>query len=255
VVVRPVFCAALVVAIPAAAEPRVPGVLAIDRDVATVDASYEHSDHRDGLAVAPGGRLAIGDGGFLDGEVPIGWVDQIGHASLGNFTATIGLLRDGYLSAVALRLSTPTSPSAGPSATAITSLAAPRVGDPELFLAGVTSVEALADGKLALGTWRLQAEFGVAGRWELEHHSYAVLRATLGAGASVTPFLDVAGSFITRSFVFDDSAPESFVYALALATVVHTRCWELAARLEVPFDPSARADNRFLVGIELRLSP
>src|SRR5262249_22753733 len=80
------------------------------------------------------------------------------------------------------------------------SLAAPRVGDPELFLAGVTSVEALADGKLALGGWRLQAELGVAGRWELEHHSLAVLRGTLAAGVRVAPFLDVGASFVTRSY-------------------------------------------------------
>src|SRR5262249_32421193 len=130
--------------------------------------------------------------------------------------------------------------------------AAPRVADPELFLPGTTSAEALTDATLASGAWRLQAELGLAGRWQLERRAVTVARGTLAGALALAPYFDAAASVVTRAFVAGNDPSERFVHMIALGGVAHARGWDVAARLELPIDSSARVDHRFLFAIEAR---
>ena len=233
------------------------GLLALDNSAATLDADYEHSNHRDGIAVLPGGRIAIGDGGFVDGEVPFGWVDQLGKGVLGNVTATAGYHRSAIqpspqLVGLALRVSAPTGSTDGAGATVMSALANPRVGDPEPLLPGVTSVEALADWRWSSDGWWLQLETGVAGRWKPQTAFVPVLRVSIAGAIRLEPWLDLTASFITRSFMLASDPAEDFVHVLAIGAVSDVGRARIALRLEVPVDHSARIDDRFVVGVEVR---
>jgi hypothetical protein len=233
------------------------GLVALDESAATLDADYEHSNHRDGVAILPGARIAIGDGGFIDGEVPFGWVDQLGKAVLGNITATAGyhdspIQPSPQLVALALRVSAPTGSTDGPGATVMSALANPRVGDPEPLLPGVTSVEVLADWRWSSDGWWMQLEAGAAGRWKPQVPFVPVLRVSIAGAIRLEPWLDLTASFITRSFMLASDPAEDFVHTLALAAVTDLGCTRIALRLEVPVDHSARIDDRFVVGVEVR---
>jgi len=233
------------------------GLLALDDSAATLDADYEHSNQRDGIAVLPGARLAIGDSGFVDGVVPFGWVDQLGKAVLGNITATAGyhgsaIQPSPQFVALALRVSAPTGSTDGPGAAVMSALANPRVGDPEPLLPGVTSVEALADWRWSSDAWWLQLEVGAAGRWKPQTPFVPVLRVSIAGAIRLEPWLDLTASFITRSFMLASDPPEDFVHALVLGAVSDVGRARVALRLEVPVDHSARLDDRFVVGIEVR---
>jgi hypothetical protein len=230
-----------------------PGVLALGGATPFVDTDVEHATNSDAVALRLGGRLVIGDRGFLEGEAPIGWQRQANAATLGNVTFRAGVLRLGpRLAALWVRGSAPTAPEVGTGQTVAAALAAPRVADPELFLPHTSSFEGLADWRWQREASWLQLETGIAGRWRPQTNGEAVLRASVAGGVRVASWLDLAASFVTRSFVLVRDAKEDYVHALIFAIVVHRRCQQLAVRLEVPIDTSARDAERFLVGVELR---
>jgi hypothetical protein len=231
------------------------GVLAIARHSdAFADATYEHADGADAIALVPGARLRIGDVAFLEGQLPVAYGVQPNAAALGNVTITAGLLpRELRLVAVALRLGAATSPRLGGGMQAVQALALPRVADPELFLAHTTSAELVADWRWRGAASWVQAELGLAGRWQPSPAGFEpVLRATAAAGISVEPWLDLAASFVTRSYLLESHPSEDFVHTLMLGILAHHPRGEIAVRLEVPIDDSARNANRFVVGLELR---
>jgi hypothetical protein len=243
--------------IPAVAHADAVGLVHTDGSAATIDADFEHSNHRDGIVVLPGARLDVGDHGFVDGVVPFGWVDQLPHAVLGNLTVTAGyrvatMTASPSLVALALRASAPTGSTDGPGATVMNALANPRVGDPEPLLPGVTSVEVLADWRWASDAWWLQVEAGAQGRWKVQTPFVPVLRVSIAGALRLEPWLDVTASFITRSFMLANDPPEDFVHSLVLGAVTDLCRARVALRLEVPVDHSARIDSRFVVGLEVR---
>lgn len=247
--------AVLLLAREAGADPRhdveALGLLAIDsKRELFADVAFEHADGADELALVPGARLAISNTGFLEGRLPAGYGFQPGAATLGNVMVGIGILpATGRLSGIELRFTAPTSPRLGDGMTTAAALAAPRLADPELFLPHTTSAELVADWRWRGAASWIQAEGGVAGWWQPDHFT-TVLRASAAGGVRVESWLDLTASFVTRVFVRDQ--PEHFVHALILGIVAHDGRGQIAVRLEVPIDDSARDSNRFLAGIEFR---
>ena len=135
--------------------------------------------------------------------------------------------------------------------TTASALAAPRLADPELWLAHTTSAELVADWRWRGDATWVQAEVGLAGWWQLSGYS-TVARASVAGGVRVAPWLDLSASFVTRSYVFTHNPGEEFVHSLMLGMIAHNARGQLALRLEVPIDASARNSNRFVVGLELR---
>lgn len=221
------------------------------------DATSTHADGSDAIAIIPGARIAFGTYAFIDLRLPVGYGVQPEAFALGNATAAIGLLPAHHrLTAIALRFGGPTSPRMGQGMQTALALALPRNGDPELFLPHTTSVELVADWRWRGDQSWIQAEAGIAGWWEPSPVGFVpVLRATAAGGVNVESWLDLTASFITRSYVLDDRASEDFVHTLALGAIIHDGYGEhgqITLRLEVPIDASARDENRFLVGLELR---
>lgn len=60
----------------------------------------------------------------------------------------------------------------------------------------------------------------------------------------------LTASLVNRSFLLAHGAPENFTHTFALGIVAHNCRGQLALRLEVPVDRAARADDRFVVGLE-----
>jgi len=214
------------------------------------DATYEHADNSDAIALVPGGRLAIGDLGFVEGRVPLGYGLQPGAFAFGNVTLAGGLLPTHHrLVALALRISAPTSPSTGDGMMSVLALSAPRLADPELFLSHTTSAEVVADWRWRGDSSWVQVETGAAGWWQ-PGDFLPVLRATAAGGVHVEHWLELTASFVTRVRI--EHAPEHFVHSLMLGIVAHDSHGQATLRLEVPIDASARDVNRFVVGLELR---
>ena len=231
------------------------GILAIARHADVfADATYEHADGSDAIALAPGARIRVGAIGFLEGELPLGYGFQPGAGALGNVTVGGGLLPlDSHLVGLALRIAGPTSPKLGNGMATVAALATPRIADPELFLPHTTSAELVADWRWRGDASWVQAEVGVAGWWQPSPLKFLpVLRATAAGGVHVAPWLDLTASFVTRSFVLASDQPENFVHSLMLGMIGRTSRGQVAIRLEVPVDDRARNANRFVVGLELR---
>ncbi len=230
------------------------GLLGIARHrEVVIDGAYAHADGRDAIAFVPGARLAAGELWFLQGALPLGYGFQPNALALGNVTVTGGILpHDDRLVALALRISAATSPELGTGMSTVAALAAPRIADPELFLPHTTAAELVADWRWPGDHTWFQAEAGVAGWWQPDAPFATVLRASFAGGVHVDRRLDLTASFVTRSFVFVRHAPEDFVHSLILALVTHSARGQIAFRLEVPVDDSARDRNRFLAGFELR---
>jgi hypothetical protein len=226
------------------------GVLALTRSGVFGDVDYVNADASAGIALRAGGRIAVGRTGFLEGELPIGFHEQW---ILGNVTVRAGVLPRGrWLAAAALRISAPTTPTVGAGLAATTALAAPRIVDPELFVSHLTSIELVADWRWPQEITWLQLETGVAGWWRPDQPAGAVQRASIAGGVRVESWLDLTASFVTRSFVLVHDSREDFVHSLILGIIAHQRRGQIALRLEVPIDKSARDANRFLVGLEAR---
>jgi hypothetical protein len=231
------------------------GVLGVVRHAELYgDATYEHADGSDAIALVPGARIAIGDVAFLEGRIPLGYGLQPGALALGNVTVALGLLpAHQRLVALALRVAGPTSPRLGDGMTTAIALAAPRLADPELFLPHTTSAELVADWRWRGDATWVQAEVGIAGWWEPSPTRYlTVLRATAAGGVHVDRHLELTASFVTRSFLLTDKKTENFVHSLMLGVVAHDDRGQVTLRLEVPIDDSARNVNRFVVGLEFR---
>jgi hypothetical protein len=229
------------------------GVLAIARHQELfVDGSFAYADGSEAAAIAAGARLRVGQIGFVEGTLPIGWQHQSNAPALGNVMIGGGFLPEsGRLVGIALRLAVPTSPSLGTGLATATALAAPRNTDPELWLPHATTAELVADWRWRGDATWVQAEVGLAGWWMLARYE-TVVRATAAGGVRVAPWLDLTASFVTRSYVLARNPGEEFVHSLVLGIVSYNARGQLAVRLEVPIDASARNDNRYLVGLELR---
>ena len=229
------------------------GVLGIARTQEfRVDSTFAYSDGSDAVGLAAGARLGVGASGFLEGTVPVGWQKQSNALALGDVMVGAGLLPRGQrLVGIAVRLAVPTSPQVGTGLATANALAAPRLADTELWLAHATSAEVVADWRWRGNATFLQLEGGVAGRWLVDRYE-TVLRLSIAGGVRITPWLDLESSFVTRSFLATRNTGEEFIHSLILGMVAHTDRGQLAVRLEVPIDDSARNDNRFLVGLELR---
>jgi hypothetical protein len=224
------------------------GVLAIvHAQGGVVDASFAYADASETGALAAGARLAIGEHAFVEGTVPVGTGG--GATALGNVEIAGGLLpADGRLVGLAVRVAAATSPSLGAGMATSAALAAPRNADPELWLPHASSAELVADWRWRGRTSWVQLEAGIAGWW-LPARYETVLRATVAGGIAVSSWLDLTASFVTRSFLLARNTPEEFVHTLALGLIGHTGGRQLALRLEVPIDASARNADRFLVGL------
>jgi len=228
-------------------------VLPLDAAAATVEGGFQHAIGSDTVALIAGARMAVGRGGFLDVMLPIGLETPDSAATLGNATLRAGYLpRGSRLAAIALRVSAPTSPAVGAGARTANEIAVPRVADGELFLPDTTSVELLADLRWSHPTWWLQAEAGAAAWWQPERRVDGVMRLSFAGGVPVESWLELTASLVTRSFLLAHGAPENFTHTFALGIVTHNCRGQLALRLEVPIDKSARDDDRFVVGLELR---
>ena len=226
------------------------GMLGIARHTEVFgDATYEHADNSDAIALVLGGRLAIGDLGFVEGRVPLGYGQQASALAFGNVTLAGGVLPDERLVALALRISAPTSPRAGDGMMSVLALSAPRLADPELFLSHTTSAEVVADWRWRGDASWVQVEAGAAGWWQ-PGDFLPVLRGTAAGGVHVEHWLELTASFVTRVRI--EHAPEHFVHSLMLGIVAHDSHGQATLRLEVPIDDSARNVNRFVVGLELR---
>ena len=231
------------------------GVLGIVRHTElSVDATYEHADGTDSVALVPGARIPIGELAFLEGRTPLGDGRQAGALALGNVTVAVGLLpAHERLVGLALRVAGPTSPRLGDGEATAIALAQPRLADPELFLPHTTSAELVADWRWRGDATWVQAETGIAGWWEPSPIGYlTVLRVTAAGGVHVDPHIDLTASFVTRSYLLTDKKSENFVHSLMLGIVTHYARGQAILRLEVPIDDSARNVNRFVVGLELR---
>jgi hypothetical protein len=227
-------------------------VLSLRHEAGFVDTTFEHADGADAVAMVPGARLAVTRAAFLEGEVPLGWLHQGGNLALGNVTIAAGLLpRVGRLAAISVRIAAPTAPELGPGMMTAGALAKPRIVDPELFEPHQTSAELLADWRWRGAAWWLQVESGIAANWPTTGYQ-TVLRASFAGGLQVAPWLDLAATFATRSFLLAHNARENFVHTLILGIVAHVPRGQLALRLEVPIDTAARDANEFVVGVELR---
>ncbi|MEO8548469.1 MAG: hypothetical protein ABI678_00775, partial [Kofleriaceae bacterium] len=181
-------CAALLVAREARAEVDGLGVLAIESPQELFgDVAFELADGADAVALVPGARIRIGTLGFLEGRLPVGYGIQPGAAVLGNVMVGIGLLpREARLVGLALRFTGPTSPRVGDGMTTVAALAAPRLADPEVFLAHTTSAELVADWRWRGATSWVQVEGGVAGWWQPGPLGFTtVLRVTAAGGVQV----------------------------------------------------------------------
>lgn len=212
--------------------------------VARIQADYEHADASDAVAVIPALRLTFGGSGFLTLALPAGWVRQT-TTVLGDAMAQVGT-RIGAQSILALRFTAPTAPSVGDAGRAALALALPRVADPELFLPNATSLEAVADHRWDRATTWLQLEGGAMVRWDPD--AEAVARFTVAGGIAVEDWLDLSASFVTRATFHPDT--EHFVHSLVLGAVVHNPCLgQIAVRIDVPIDNSARMHNRFVAGV------
>lgn len=229
------------------------GVLAIARGQELfVDGSFAYADGSDAAALAAGARLRVGSTGFVEGTLPVGWQHQSNALALGNVMIGGGFLpTSGRLVGIALRIAVPTSPSLGTGLATATALAAPRNTDPEQWLPHATTVELVADWRWRGDATWVQAEVGLAGWWMLARYE-TVVRATAAGGVRIAPGLDLTASFVTRSYLLARNPGEEFVHSLVLGMIGHDTRGQLALRLEVPIDASARNDNRFLVGLELR---
>jgi hypothetical protein len=213
---------------------------------AQVAVDVEHADASDAVAIVPALRLAFAEHGFLSLALPAGWHRQTGTTVLGDATATIGAAYAG--GAIAVRVGAPTAPSLGDAGRAATALATPRVADPELFLPATTSIELVADRRWNRQTTWLQLEGGAMARWIGD--AEAVARVSVAGGVAVESWLDLSASFVTRVTFHPDT--EHFVHSLVLGAIVHVpRVGQLAVRIDVPIDDSARADNRFVAGATL----
>jgi hypothetical protein len=211
-----------------------------------IDGAVEHVGHDDDVALVATGRLNLGALAFVETMLPLAYDHALRATAAGNAMFGAGLLPAAdRIVGVELRVAVPTSPRAGDGMTAVAADAAPRVADPELFLAHTTSVELVADWRWRTSTSWLQAEAGVGGWWHLTGYE-TVLRATLAGGVAITPWLDATASFVTRSFVLASDSPDDFVHAVMLGVVGHLRRGELTVRVELPLD------GGYLVGLELR---
>ncbi len=233
-------------------------VLPLDHAGATAEGEFEHADGSNTIALIGGARVALGRSGFVDLMLPVGLNAPANAATLGNATARIGyLFADAFtggirLAALAVRVSAPTSPAVGDGAQTAAALALPRVADGELFLPDTASAELLADWRWSRPTWWLQAEGGAAAWSQPAHATDGVLRLSFAGGVPVEPWLELTASLVNRSFLLAHGAPENFTHTFALGIVAHNCRGQLALRLEVPVDRAARADDRFVVGLELR---
>ena len=219
-------------------------VLPLDGEAALA-IDVEHADASDGVAVVPGLRLAFGSRGFLGLVLPAGWQHQLGRTVLGNAMATLGAAAP--TGAVALRFGAPTAPSLGDPGRVATALALPRVADPELFLPATTSLELLADRRWERPTTWLQLEGGAMVRWT--DAAEAVARVSVAGGVAVERWLDLSASFVTRATFHPGT--EHFVHSLVLGAIVHGPAGQIAVRIDVPIDNSARRENRFVAGLAL----
>ena len=205
----------------------------------------EHADASDGVAVIPAARLGFGERGFLALALPAGWQRQPGTTVIGNATGTLGFATPAL--AIAVRFAAPTAPSLGDAGRAALALALPRVADPELFLPATTSLELVADRRWDRAATWLQLEAGLMARWQTD--AEAVARATIAGGIAVETWLDLTASFVTRATFHPGT--EHFVHSLALGAVLHGSAGQVAVRIDVPIDDSARHDNRFVAGLAL----
>ena len=216
--------------------------LALDGEAALA-LDGEHADASDAIAVLPALRLAFGARGFLALTLPAGWQRQARETVLGNATGTLGAA---YAAGViALRFGAPTAPSLGDPGRVATALATPRVADPELFLPATTSLELVADRRWDRGTTWLQLEGGAMVRWTTS--AEAVARVSVAGGVAVERWLDLSASFVTR--VTFHPGTEHFVHSLVLGALAHGPAGQIAVRIDVPIDDSARHHNRFVAGV------
>ena len=224
---------------------------------AQLQVDAEHADGSDGVAIVPALRLGFGDHGFLALALPAGWYRQTSTMVLGNATGSLGAAYAG--GAIALRVGAPTAPSLGDAGRAAIALATPRVADPELFLPATTSLELVADRRWNRETTWLQLEAGAMVRWvtvpaggsespPLLSGAEAVARISVAGGVAVESWLDLSASFVTRVTFHPDT--EHFVHSLVLGAIVHAPgIGQVAVRIDVPIDDSARVDNRFVAGV------
>jgi hypothetical protein len=219
----------------------------------SVELAFAHGTGNDAADAIAGARFTLAGGGFLDGIVPVVWDRQQAAFALGNVGVRGGLALPSLgLAALSLRVEVPTAPSVGGGMATALAAGVPRVADGELFLPGTTSIELMGDWRWDRPAWWLQAEAGIEAIWQADTPSRTVLRATVAGGVPLTPWLELAASFVTRSDLLDHDPPEDFVHTLALGVIAHTPRGDLGVRVEVPVDASARMDNRFVAAISWR---
>jgi hypothetical protein len=225
---------------------------------AGIDLAFAHALGEtviDAYAATPSARVELVPGFAFDAVLPIAYGDR--SPALGN--AMIGaawLPATKRLVGIELRVAAPTSPTAGGGALADTTVAAPRVADPELYMPHTTSAEFVADWRWRGDVWWLQVEGGAAEWWQPEpagtNDYTTVLRATLAGGLHVGPWLDLTASFVTRLLVVSRDSSDNFIHGGLVGVVVHGRRGDAALRVELPIDRAARDAHAVLVGLELR---
>jgi hypothetical protein len=209
----------------------------------------------DAYAATPSARVELLPGVAFDATLPVAYGNRA--AVLGN--AMIGaawLPANSRLVGLELRVAAPTSPTAGGGALVDTTVAAPRVADPELYMPHTTSVELVADWRWRGDAWWLQVEGGAAEWWQPEppgtNDYTTVLRATLAAGVHVAPWLDATASFVTRLLVVSRDSSDNFIHGGLVGLVAHGHRADAALRVELPIDRAARDAHAIVVGLELR---
>ena len=203
----------------------------------------------DAYAATPSARVELVPGFAFDAVLPIAYGDR--SAALGNAMIGAAWLPAGKrLAGIELRVAAPTSPTAGTGALVDTTVAAPRVADPELYMPHTTSAEFVADWRWRGDVWWLQVEGGAAEWWQPEPpgtNGYTtVLRATLAGGVHLGPWLDLTASFVTRLLVVSRDSSDNFIHGGLVGVVVHGRRGDAALRVEV------RDEHTILVGLTLR---
>jgi hypothetical protein len=194
----------------------------------------------DAYAATPSARVELLPGLAFDAVLPVGNA-MIGAAWLPANKRLVG---------IELRVAAPTSPTNGNGALVDTTVAAPRVADPELYMPHTTSAEFVADWRWRGDLWWLQVEGGAAEWWQPEppgtNDYTTVLRATLAGGLHLGPWLDLTASFVTRLLVVSRDSSDNFIHGGLVGVVVHGRRGDVAVRAEI------RDEHTILVGLTVR---
>jgi hypothetical protein len=231
---------------------------------AAIDLALAHellATGTDAYALTPSARVELVPGFAFDAVLPIAYQSDV-TVSPGEHAAAIGnamigaawLPANNRLVGLELRVAAPTSPTTGAGAIADTTVASPRVADPELYTPGMTSAELVADWRWRGDAWWLQVEGGAAEWWQPQPAGSAtVLRATLAAGLHVTGWLDATASFVTRLLVVSRDSSDNFIHGGLVGLVAHGRFGDAALRVELPIDQAARDAHAITLGVILRL--